>query len=769
MFGLLAVIFVLIIILIIVFSKLRKLRSSMDETIAAAKEEARKAMQSKDTFLANVSHETRTPMNAIIGLSHILLQSDLNDEQKTNLFKIKRSAEHLLSITNDILDYSKLEAGKLTLENIPVDSSNFFSNLADIITPLAIDKKIDLVFDIATDIPEQWNGDPLRLSQILINLLNNAIKFTEKGYVLLKVGYSHDEKKPMLHFAVTDTGIGLSEDQQHTLFDAFSQADNSISRKFGGTGLGLSISAELTNMMQTRLQVKSKVKEGSTFSFDLPLDPENIVMHESDKLSVRLMEEKNILIVEQSPINASLLASIFSHYRARPTIAASVDEMNRLLQYEHYHSVFIDSRLLQAPIDKERLKQHSDAVVILQYTLLPTSGNTITADAIINKPFLPLTIQGTMAEIFGKTIVTQSMTKKHIGFEDILILKGSRILLAEDNEGNAMVVEGLLEGSGIELVVAENGQKAIETLFKDPRAFDMVLMDINMPVMDGYAATSIIREYQKYDDVPIVAMTANITESDMNKSKSYGMQDFIGKPIDVEHLYTILLKYIRAKHKPGDVQPMKPEPKPAQTGETARDSGMTELPGIDVADGLSRLNGNQKAYENVLKKYAELFADIDRKLSNVLQRGEFEEGRKLSHNLKGLSGNIGAHEVYRLAAETESAFKTADADALPILISAIKNEISPLIGAINQRARTKTSTPQNKEPMAPAALYGLLESMRESAVKKRAKEVKQGCNVLAQHQLPSAYEVHFSKLFESAGQYAYADVVKYIDIILKGL
>ncbi len=768
-YGLAALVFVLVVILVIIYSKYKKLKNGMEKTIKEAREEAQKAIQSKDTFLANVSHETRTPMNAIIGLSHILLQSDLNDEQKTNLFKIKRSAEHLLSITNDILDYSKLEAGKLTLESIPIDGSNFFSNLADIIAPLAIDKNLDLVFDIDPDIPEQWNGDPLRLSQILINLLNNAVKFTQEGYVLLKVTYTHDAKRPVLHFAVTDTGIGLTEDQQRTLFDAFSQADNSISRKFGGTGLGLSISAELTAMMGTHLQVESKIKEGSTFSFDLPLDPQSIVLHETDKLSVRLMEEKNILIVEKSAVNASLLATIFGHYRARPTIARSVEEMHRLLQYEHYHSVFIDSRLLQNPIDKERLKKHSDSVIILQYTLLPSSGNTLAADAVINKPFLPLTIQGTIAEIFGKTIVTQSVTKKHIGFDDILVLGGSRILLAEDNEGNAMVVEGLLEGSGIELVVAENGQKAVETLFKDPKPFDLILMDINMPVMDGYAATSIIREYQKYDDVPIIAMTANITESDMNKSKSYGMQDFIAKPVDVEHLYTTLLKYIEAKRKPAEVSPMKAEPspslqqaKPAQT----RD----DIPGLDIKEGISRLNGNRMAYEKILDKYVELFSDIDTKLANALHAEQFEEGRKLAHNLKGLSGNIGAHEIYRLAAETETAFKHEDAAALTELLATLKRDLGALLHAIKTRKPSQPAEkPRPKEAITPAALSGILESLRASALKKRAKEVKQGCAALSQYRLPPSLESEFKLMTESAQRYAYNDVLTHIDNMLKGL
>ena len=759
-------IFLVVLVLVLLLTSLfclrryRKLKATLQSQIEAAHSEAQKAIKAKDTFLANISHETRTPMNAIIGLSHILLQSELNDEQKTNLFKIKRSAEHLLSITNDILDYSKIEAGKLELESIQINSNDFFSHLSDIISPMAIDKNLDLIFDISPTFPMHFEGDPLRLSQILLNLLNNAVKFTEHGSVTLYAAPT--DGRDAIRFEVRDTGIGLKSDQLDVLFDAFSQADNSISRKFGGTGLGLSISSELAAMMGTRIEVESRYGEGSVFAFTFPTGSSDLPDEKLDRLSKRLLEEKSILICDRAAANASILAAILRHFKARPVVAASPSDLQRLTAWERYDAILLDSRLLSV-VDTGHLKTQCDAFVVLLYALLPdNSVKQAAPDALLHKPFTPLGVQSTMTDIFGKTIVENSVSKQHVGLEDIRVLEGSRILLAEDNEGNVMVIEGLLEGSGITLHSVPNGQKAVEALLKSTAPYDLVLMDINMPVMDGFAATSIIREYQKYDNLPIIAMTANITESDMKKTRSVGMQDFLGKPVDVEQFYLLLLKYITPKRKRGDVLPMKTEPAPVQTKQTSA----LELPGVDTREGLSRLNGNQEAYLKILKKYAELFSDVAKQLEAAAAKGAMEEGRALAHNLKGLSGNIGAKEIYRMAAEIEAGFKRGDGN-LSAQIHTLGTTLGPLITAIKQMKRPQTEEP--KTPITPAALSGMLESLRESALRKKALDVKQGCNALKKYRLPEAQQTHFNLLFENAERYRYDQVVHEIDILLKGL
>lgn len=745
--------------------KYRGLEQNIDAAVAEASDEAKKAVRTKETFLANISHETRTPMNAIIGLSHILLQSNLSDEQKSNLFKIKRSAEHLLSITNDILDYSKLEAGKLTLESIAIDSNNFFNNISDIITPTAVEKELDLIFDIAPDIPECWRGDPLRLSQILLNLLNNAVKFTQRGQVVLRVIPIEHEGTEALRFEVRDTGIGMTEEQLALLFKAFTQADSSISRTFGGTGLGLSISSELAAMMGSSIHVESRYGEGSVFSFVFPLRRDTKPEEKHDRLSKRLMEGKSILIADQSGTNAKVLASVVSHLHAHPKIAETPKQLLRLLEWERYDALCIDSRMI-AEVDKAFLKKHCDAVVVLLYDILPGSAAKLLApDAVLQKPFTPLTVQSSMTEIFGKTIVKNKVRKKHVGFEDILVLKGSRILLAEDNEGNVMVIEGLLEGSGIRLHSVPNGQKAVEAVMKTDVPYDLLLMDINMPVMDGFAATSILREYQKYDNLPIIAMTANITESDMNKTKSFGMQDFIGKPVDVEQFYTMLLKYIKTKAAPGDVMPLKID---RPDTEASPAPGTFTLPGVDTAEGLSRVNGNQEAYLKILKKYAELFADIPARLRKAVSEHAYDEGIAIAHNLKGLSGNIGAMEIYELASVIEAGFRTGER-VIDKRIDMLAEKLHPLLHAIETHIRENVREQTAKETITPASLSGMLESLRESAVRKKALDIKQGCSALKTYRLPEEQHPLFEQLFASAEHYQYQQVIGHIDAILGGI
>ena len=778
---------------LLLYSNKLKQKKIFEKQLAQAKHDTDEAAKAKDIFLANISHETRTPMNAIIGLSHILLQTELSYEQKTNLFKIKRSAEHLLSMTNDILDYSKLEAGKLTLEKIGIENINFFSNLSDLITPSAVEKKLDLIFDIAPDFPERWYGDPLRLTQIVLNLLNNAVKFTEKGTVTLRAATTVDEEteSTKLLFEISDTGIGLTEAQQKNLFKAFGQADNSISRKFGGTGLGLAISSELALMMGSKLNVKSKYAEGSTFYFTLPFEPVMTEEKKEDRLLRRLLDTKTILIFDRCRENSAVLASILGHYGARPSVADSHAAVERMLQYGHYNAICLDSRLIGTFKDPARLKKHCDAIVLMQYEVLPDrESRKFSANAVLSKPFSPLLVQSTMTDIFGKAILENRITKQHIEFNDILVLSGAKVLLAEDNEGNVMVIEGLLEGSGIRIDVAPNGRKAVEAIMSAKQPYDLVLMDINMPIMDGFSATSIIREYQKYDDIPIVAMTANITESDMNKTKSVGMQDFLGKPIDVERFYTVLLKYIRPKLKSVEIVQVEPEASEPETDNLSGNPAPFYLPKVDVKAGLERLNGNQQAYLKILRKFSDLFSDITVRLAKMVDADDFEQGRQIAHNLKGLSGNIGADEIYKLASKLEESFKSGNRDLSPD-IKVLDDKLSELLKAIDTLLKESKKTPEagivtlnlsladeavpteradaeiSTEHITPAALSGILESLMVSAQKKKALELKQGCAYLLQYDWPDTSKASIGEMIKYAHAYEYDKVIRIIEKILK--
>ena len=756
-------IIILILLLIIMITRYRKQQQSYKVAIEKVHEGTIEAERAKDTFLANVSHETRTPMNAIIGLSHILLQSDLTSAQKINVTKIKRSAEHLLAVTNDILDYSKIEAGKLEINNFSFVCSDFFSDLADMMGINAVEKKIDLVFDISEKIPDTLIGDALRISQVLINLLNNAIKFTDKGEVILRVSVAEQlDDTCRILFEVKDTGIGLSEEQIARLFHAFEQIDNRVSRKYGGTGLGLAISKELVEKMNGELNVKSTFRKGSTFYFTLPLQTSEKASKPENKHIKRLLTNKSILILEKNAYTAQLIANTLARFHALPKITNSINELNAQLTWMQYDAIIIDSRFLSGIKNEQLLYDKSDAVVLLQYEILSNPDDSkIRIDSTITKPFSYHALLRSMNDIFGKDITVNRIKQTEPTFEDILVLKGSKILLVEDNEGNKMVVEGLLEGSGIDITAVTNGQKAVEAIFNRPDDFELVLMDINMPVMDGYVATSIIREFQKYDNIPIIAMTANIAESDIEKSKSFGMQGHLSKPIDVGSFYRTLLQFIKPKVKKDDIRPMIDAAPAVKTKAT-----LSSLPGIDTEDGLSRLNGNINAYQNILYKFADLFENVIPEFTSQVNAHAFDEGRALSHNLKGLSGNIGAKEIYELARELEEAFK-ANSGEFTALIDAIDIKLKPLVSAIRSLKSTQAAEPEAaKKSLTRETVNTLLGELYVNAKKKKALDVKKVCKEIETYRWPTDYQTSIDTILSAAQGYQFDKIRKEIESII---
>lgn len=756
-------IIVLILMLVYLLYRSSKQHRKHKAIIQKVHNETRDAERAKDTFLANVSHETRTPMTAIIGLSHILLQSHLNHTQRQNVSKIKRSAEHLLSITNDILDYSKIEAGKLEINHTPFETNTFFTKLADITSLQAVEKKLDLIFDVSQQLPDTLIGDPLRISQVLINLINNAIKFTEKGHIIVRVRVlSSDDPSYKIRFEVNDSGIGLTKEQTTKLFTAFDQADNKISRKYGGTGLGLAISQELVQKMGGELAVKSTFREGSTFYFTLDMETKAGTQKAGDQHMRRLLNNKAILILESNGYTANMLADILTYYKAGATIISSMKALSQQLHQREWDAILIDSRLIPKITEADLIAEKCGATVLLNYeTLLDHSNEALKFNAELNKPFTYQSLLLTMKEIFGKEILQNSVATNAMHLDDICVLEGSKILLAEDNEGNQMVVEGLLEGSGIELTTVVDGQKAVEAVFNHANHFELVLMDINMPVMDGYSATSIIREYQKYDNIPIIAMTANVTESDIEKSKSYGMQAHLSKPIDVNIFYKTLLQFIKPKVSAEKCK-HPTEQKPIPESSVSLDS----LPNIDTHDGLSRLNNNSVAYQNVLYKFADMFSNISSDLSTALSEQNFDNGRALAHNLKGLSGNIGAKEIYALAQELEESFKDGDGE-FSALINAIEQKLIPLTQSIAALKKTQQSQekPIEKVHLSAEDATQLLQQLHAFAKKRKAQDVKNVCKEIEASQWPQEQQKSIDNIVLSAQRYQFKDVCRMIENI----
>jgi len=720
---------------------------------------AKESDHAKDIFLANISHETRTPMNAIIGLSHILLQSPLDEAQKRDVEKVKHSAEKLLAVTNDMLDISQIKADKLEIESSSIEMNTFVSSLAHIVDQSAIEKGLDLIFDTAVDLPESFKGDALHISQVLVNLLNNAIKFTKEGEVSLSITRHNGAEGEELKFSVSDTGIGLTQEQIGKLFQAFDQVDNNTNRQYEGSGLGLAISKELVGRMGGTLIVESTYKKGSTFSFTLPLinpvEPNESVI----KRYKRLISRREILIFVLNTKTANLLKEKLSHYDAIVRIINTEKELQALLREDIYDALVISPKILKVLQDPSLIKKRCDHLIFLENTANEAHESDIEIKARLLKPFSTMTLLQTMHDVFTHTITSNPLKSQNFTIDDIAVLKGAKILLAEDNEGNAMVVQGLLKGSGVILIVVENGQKAVEAIFDKGNNFDLVLMDINMPVMDGYAATSMVREYEHLDTLPIIAMTANITESDVNKSKQLGMQAHLSKPIDTSKFYKTLLQFITAKTTVSIAdKAVKPE--------VSNRDELTVLSslGVNIDDGLMRLNGNVTTYKGILKRFAEMFRDVDKEFTQFYNNIKLDKGRDLAHNLKGVSGNIGAKEIYRLATDIEACFKGKSVD-FSLEVKELALRLKPIIEAIDALEDEEES--QEKRAINTNEVVALLKEIYISAKKRKAIEVKKSFEALSQYEWPSTYKANLKALESNIKAYKFDMVRTEIEKIMQ--
>jgi len=628
--------------------------------LALAMDRAIQADKSKSEFLANMSHEIRTPINAVIGLTHLALDREEDKLQRDYLSKTLKASESLLSIINDILDFSKIEADKLELDLIDFDLDEVMHNLAGIGGVRASEKGLDFLIDCPTCMP-RLKGDPYRLGQILLNLVNNAVKFTESGQIVVssRVFERHDDHF-VLRFEITDTGIGLNDEQQSRLFQAFSQADSSTTRKFGGTGLGLAICKQLTELMGGEIGLRSQEGQGSIFFFTAHFGIGEEYLADELQLPAAI-KGKHVLVVDDNEDSKAILCRYLKSYGFAFTKASTVDEAAAVLQREPVVDVMLVDWTLadMKGIDSVQRIQAAAGLSDMPPSILAANYGQVVSDqdaaifGISATLFKPVTSTSMLASILSlylqpETGDLSADEEGRLPVKKIAHLQGARLLLVEDNDINQLVAEGLLTKAGISLAIAHNGQEAVDAVQHD--SFDGVLMDMQMPVMGGLEATRLIRRDFNAKDLPIIAMTANAMPSDVKDCLDAGMNDHVAKPIDPLDLYTKLDKWISRSRLSltGIVQ------SEALSGKTIV---IPELDEIDTGDGLKRIGGDTSLYQKVLYKFADSQADVISRSQELLKAGDKAQVQRLIHSLKGVAGNIGANALFAEVSRLEQWFK----------------------------------------------------------------------------------------------------------------
>lgn len=678
-----------------------------EREVREAKEKAEEATRAKSMFLANMSHEIRTPMNAVIGMAHLALKTELTSKQRDYLQKIHDAGTSLLGVINDILDFSKIEADRMDIEHIDFLFDDVLTSVVTVVGQKAHDKGLELLFHAPANIPQNLIGDPLRLGQILTNLVNNAIKFTEQGQITLDVlPLERTAGKVKLRFAVRDTGIGMTEEQRSRLFQAFTQADGSTTRKYGGTGLGLTICKRLVELMGGTIQVESTLGAGSIFSFTVWLGLSNERQVRRVALP-EVLKGLRALVIDDNAAARDILSEALGSATLRVNAVASgreaIAELKSANPADPYQIVFVDWKMPEMDGVAVTRSIKSDATLQISPRVVMVTAfgreevrfraEAAGADGFLVKPLSYSLLMDTLVDLFP---LAWGEVRKHYRAESTeqrVRLDGTHLLLAEDNDINQQIAIELLESVGARVAVANNGWEAVEQLMAglDHDPFDLVLMDLQMPKMDGYQATRQIRADIRCRDIPIIAMTAHAMVEERQSCLDAGMNDHIAKPIEPDALFHTLQYWLRLKIKPAAAPPEKP---PVATPPDADEAALPNIPGLDIVGGISRVAGNRRLYFNLIDRYTSEQANVPTRIWAALAADDRATAERLAHTLKGVSGNIGATGVQELAANLEQAIRQgATPTALEPLLAQTETVLAALLAALNAAPHEVSTTP----------------------------------------------------------------------------